>query len=134
MALGRALRCVGALVLAVASLAVAAEPRLMYRGEPGDCLVYERRGAISSLSGAARESELVDQIRVWYLAAEGGELLVLLDRVAIVDGVRQHFAGGWHTWTRMGVCACLSPHSVGQLSLTRSWSFSWCSAGRCKRN
>jgi hypothetical protein len=94
MALGRALRCVGALVLAVASLAVAAEPRLMYRGEPGDCLVYERRGAISSLSGAARESELVDQIRVWYLAAEGGELLVLLDRVAIVDGRPAALCGG----------------------------------------
>lgn len=58
-----------------------------YEWTPGVCWVYDRAASITPESGPPARVE--DRIRVWRLAADGGDRLVLIDLTRLIDGAVQ---------------------------------------------
>ncbi|HUU96301.1 MAG TPA: hypothetical protein VM487_11220 [Phycisphaerae bacterium] len=59
---------------------------LRYALQPGEHLVYERRALDSTLETGQEQQRIVDRIRLWCLAREGDENLLLLEQTRSRDG------------------------------------------------
>jgi hypothetical protein len=73
--------------------AALAEHPLHYRFSPGDHLVYEHRETTTALDENEPRRSLVQQVQVWCLRQDGGELLMLVDARAAGDDASRPLVG-----------------------------------------
>jgi hypothetical protein len=73
-----------ALALPTSGFAVSRAPPA-YRFEPGDRLVYELRSQSSLLTTGEVAERCFNQVEIWCLGSDGGEMLLLLDSIRLVD-------------------------------------------------